>query len=192
MQLSLALLLSSERMIYHGACLESVAFSIWSRAREYSYQRRKDSKSIGLSFHWRSGSLMRASNRRCCSFFPTSIQYLMSLIPASTMYFSTMGQSSKNLRCCSSVQKPITYSTPARLYQLLSKMTISPAAGKCCVYRCIYIWLFSLSEGAGIATTRNTRGLTRSVIARIVPPLPAASRPSKTTITRRPLYLIQS
>ena len=27
--------------------------------------------------------------------------------------------------------KPITRSTPARLYQLRSKMTISPAAGKC-------------------------------------------------------------
>jgi hypothetical protein len=28
------------------------------------------------------------------------------------------------------VQKPITRSTPARLYQLRSKMTISPCAGK--------------------------------------------------------------
>ena len=41
---------------------------------------------------------------------------------------------------CSSVQKPITRSTPARLYQLRSKITISPAAGKCCMYRCMYIW----------------------------------------------------
>src|SRR5580658_1504267 len=56
----------------------------------------------------------------------------------------------------------------------------------------MYIWLFSRSEGAGKATTRKTRGLTRSVIARMVPPLPAASRPSNTTITRRPLYLTQS
>src|SRR5277367_5116044 len=54
------------------------------------------------------------------------------------------------------------------------------------------IWVFSRSEGAGRATTRKTRGLTRSVIARIVPPLPAASRPSKTTITRKPLYLTHS
>src|SRR5262245_24825988 len=36
------------------------------------------------------------------------------------------------------------------------------------------------------------RGLTRSVIALIVPPLPAASRPSKTTTTRRPFALIHS
>lgn len=34
---------------------------------------------------------------------------------------------------------------------------------------------------------RNTRGLTRSVIARMVPPLPAVSRPSNNTTTRRKL-----
>src|SRR5262249_230058 len=34
--------------------------------------------------------------------------------------------------------------------------------------------------------TRNTRGLTRSVMALIAPPLPAPSRPSNTTHTRRP------
>src|SRR5215472_3730864 len=56
----------------------------------------------------------------------------------------------------------------------------------------MYSWPFSRVDGAGSATRRNTRGLTRSVIARIVPPFPAASRPSKTTITRRPLYLTQS
>ena len=39
---------------------------------------------------------------------------------------------------------------------------------------------FWRSDGAGSATTRNTRGLDRSVIALIVPPFPAASRPSKT------------
>jgi hypothetical protein len=33
---------------------------------------------------------------------------------------------------------------------------------------------------AGRATTRNTRGLTRSVIRLIVPPFPAVSRPSNT------------
>src|SRR5215470_5747074 len=49
----------------------------------------------------------------------------------------------------------------------------------------MYIWLFSRSVGAGSATTRNTRGLTRSVIALIVPPLPAPSRPSKIMHTLR-------
>src|SRR6516162_5838523 len=56
----------------------------------------------------------------------------------------------------------------------------------------MYISDFSRSFGAGKATNRNTRGLTRSVMARMVPPLPAASRPSKTTIARIPLYLTQS
>src|SRR5262245_46348398 len=50
----------------------------------------------------------------------------------------------------------------------------------------MYIWLFSRSLGAGSATTRNTRGLTRSVIALIEPPFPAPSRPSNTMHTRRP------
>src|SRR6266404_7308772 len=125
MQLSRALFLSSERTRYHGACFVSVAASMASRAREYSYQRRNDSKSIWLSFQCRRGSLMRASNRRCCSFWPTSIQYLMRIVPPSTIYFSAIGHSCKNLRCCSGVQKPMTYSTPALLYQLLSKITIS-------------------------------------------------------------------
>ena len=48
------------------------------------------------------------------------------------------------------------------------------------MYRCTYIWDFSRSVGVGRATTRNTRGLTRSVIRLIVPPFPAVSRPSNT------------
>src|SRR5688572_28952640 len=56
----------------------------------------------------------------------------------------------------------------------------------------MYIWLFSRSVGAGRAITRKTRGLTRSVMALIVPPLPAPSRPSKMTQTLRPLCLTHS
>src|SRR4029079_13751730 len=56
----------------------------------------------------------------------------------------------------------------------------------------MYIWLFSRSDGAGSAMTRKTRGLTRSVRALIVPPLPAPSRPSNTMQTLRPLYLTHS
>jgi len=56
----------------------------------------------------------------------------------------------------------------------------------------MYICDRSRSEGAGSAMSRNTRGLTRSVMARIVPPFPAASRPSKTMITRRPLCFTQA
>src|SRR5215468_9680496 len=56
----------------------------------------------------------------------------------------------------------------------------------------MYISVFSRSLGAGSATTRKTRGLTRSVSARIVPPLPAVSRPSKTMTARWPLRFTHS
>src|SRR5262249_31462197 len=56
----------------------------------------------------------------------------------------------------------------------------------------MYIWLFSRSVGEGSAMTRNTRGLTRSVIALIVPPFPAPSRPSNTMQTLSPLCSTQS
>ena len=56
----------------------------------------------------------------------------------------------------------------------------------------MYICDFSRSVGAGKASTRNTRGLTRSVIALIVPPFPAPSRPSNTMQTLRPASLTHS
>src|SRR5258707_5111202 len=87
--------LSSERMICQGACFEWVALNIMSRAREYSYQRRYDSISIGLSFHCRSGSSIRASKRRSCSSIPTSSQSLIRIMPPSMMYFSICGQSER-------------------------------------------------------------------------------------------------
>src|SRR5262249_13383285 len=45
----------------------------------------------------------------------------------------------------------------------------------------------SRSVGAGSATTCATRGLRYSATRLITPPLPAASRPSKTTTSRSPL-----
>jgi hypothetical protein len=56
----------------------------------------------------------------------------------------------------------------------------------------MYICVFSRSVGAGRATTRKTRGLTRSVIALMAPPLPARSRPSKITQAFRPECLAHS
>src|SRR5688572_26914171 len=135
---------------------------------------------------------MRDSSRRVCSSMLTSSQYLMRMMPESTITFSTLGTALRKLRAVFSSQKPMTRSTPARLYQLRSKITTSPAAGRCGRYRCTYIWLFSRSVGAGSATTRNTRGLTRSVIALMVPPLPAPSRPSNTMHTLRPLCFIHA
>ncbi|MNJ82337.1 hypothetical protein D3C77_816680 [compost metagenome] len=54
----------------------------------------------------------------------------MRMIPDSTIMRSNIGTTVRNLWACSSVQKPITRSTPARLYQLRSKITTSPAAGR--------------------------------------------------------------
>ncbi len=56
----------------------------------------------------------------------------------------------------------------------------------------MYICDCSRAVGAGRATIRNTRGLTRSVIRLIVPPLPAVSRPSKTTQILAPEDLTHS
>src|SRR6266481_4757285 len=132
-------------------------------------------------------SSIRASSRLACSSGLTSSQYFNRSTPDSTMAFSNPGITSRKCLACSSVQNPSTRSTPARLYQLRSKITTSPAAGKCGTYRWAYICDFSRSVGAGSATTRKMRGLTRSVMALIVPPLPAPSRPSKIMQTLRPL-----
>jgi hypothetical protein len=63
--------------MYWGAESLSVASSIMSQAREYSYQRARDGRSISLSFHWRKGSLMRALKRRSCPSLLTSSQDLI-------------------------------------------------------------------------------------------------------------------
>src|SRR6476659_7441081 len=86
----------------------------------------------------------------------------------------------------------MTGSTPARLYQLRSKMATSPAEGKWAMYRWMYIWDFSRSVGVDRAMCLNTRGLVRSVIRLIVPPLPAESRPSNTTQTLAPVAFTHS
>jgi len=147
---------------------------------------------MSVSFQTLRGSSMRLLIRLVCSSALTSSQYLIRMMPDSTIARSTAGVIRRNRSVCSGVQKPITRSTPARLYQLRSKMTTSPAAGKWAMYRWTYICDFSRSVGAGRATTRKTRGLTRSVIRLIVPPLPAVSRPSKTTKTLAPVALTHS
>src|SRR6516225_5655931 len=144
------------------------------------------------SFQIFRGSWMRLSSRRVCSAGLTSSQYFSTRIPLSHMAFSTPGTSSRNRLVSGGVQKPITRSTPARLYQLRSKITTSPPAGNCVTYRWMYICDFWRSVRAGRATTRNTRGLTRSVIRLIVPPFPAVSRPSNTTQILAPVALTHS
>ena len=86
--------------------------------------------SVTESFQRRIGSTSRDSNRRCCSESLTENQYLCSRMPSSTSMRSKIGHWRRKRWCSSGVQYPSTRSTPARLYQLRSKMTISPAAGR--------------------------------------------------------------
>ena len=74
---------------------------------------------------------MRHLKRSSCSSSEIENQYLISWMPERTSIRSNSGTVRKNSSYCSSVQKPITRSTPARLYQLRSNSTISPAAGRC-------------------------------------------------------------
>ena len=131
MQLSRAFFLSSAGTTHQGDSGMWVRSIITSLALVYSSQRRRLSRSMGLSFHCLSGSWMRPRKRISCSWSDSENQYLMSWIPERMIIFSNSGTSRKNASYCSSVQKPITFSTPARLYQLRSKSTISPAAGRC-------------------------------------------------------------
>jgi hypothetical protein len=59
-------------------------------------------------------------------------QYFIKMMPERTSIRSKSGTLRKNSSQSSSVQKPMTRSTPARLYQLRSNSTISPPAGRCC------------------------------------------------------------
>ena len=76
MQFRRARCLSSEGTIVQGAKSVLVALNMMSRARESSNHLLREARSIGLSFHWRSGSLMRASKRRSCCASLTSSQKL--------------------------------------------------------------------------------------------------------------------
>ena len=87
--------------------------------------------SIGDSFHCRTGSTCRITNRVRCSHRVTENQNLVRYSPECTSIRSNSGASRMNSRYSSGVQKPITRSTPARLYQERSNITISPAAGRC-------------------------------------------------------------
>src|SRR6476620_4714281 len=71
----------------------------------------------------------------------------------------------------------MTRSTPARLYQLRSNKTISPAEGNSATYRWKYHCPRSLSVGVARATTRQTRGFSGSVMRLMTPPLPAGIPP---------------
>ena len=74
------------------------------------------SRSIGLSFQRFSGSKIRELNRNFCSSSSIENQYLIRRIPNRTSMRSNPGTDLKNFSYSSSVQEPMTFSTPARLY----------------------------------------------------------------------------
>ena len=113
----------------------------------------------GDSFQIFRGSSIRLSSRRACSSGLTSSQYLSSRIPQSAIAFSQLGTSCRKPLGLLRVAQAHDRSTLARLYQLRSKITTSPAAGMCWTYRWTYICDFSRSVGVGRATTRNARRL---------------------------------
>src|SRR4029077_16838568 len=99
---------------------------------------------------------------------------------------SKRGAASRNASRCARVQNFMTYSTPARLYQLRLNRTISWAAGRCLTKRWKYHSVSSRSLGLPGATIRTSRGLKCAAMRFMVPSLPAASRPSRITSTLRP------
>src|ERR1700728_959012 len=147
---------------------------------------------MGDSFHRRMGSSRRDRNRSCCSPSLTENQYLRSKMPSSTSSRSKIGHWCRNRAYSSLVQNPITCSTPARLYQDRSNSVISPAAGRCSMYRWKYHWVAWRSVGLGSAAICATREFRSCVPRLIVPPLPAASRPSKMITIRAPAVRIHS
>jgi len=96
----------------------------------YSSHLSSEARSIGLSFQRLTGSSWRRTNRRNCSVLDTENQNLTRVIPSRASIRSNSGASRRNSMTSSGRQKPITRSTPARLYQDRSNIAISPAAGR--------------------------------------------------------------
>jgi hypothetical protein len=70
-------------------------------------------------------------NRAICSRRDTENHSFTSVVPDRASIASNCGTSRRNSSYSSSVQNPMTRSTPARLYQDRSKRTISPRVGRC-------------------------------------------------------------
>src|SRR4029079_18488652 len=131
MQFSRAFFLLSASTTFQGHNSVSVYFCMTSLAREYSTQCSRDFRSIGDSFQRLIGFSMRSLKRRSCSSSLTENQYLTRMVPERTSISSDNGHERRNSLYSASVQKPMTRSTPARLYQERSNRTISPLPGKC-------------------------------------------------------------
>src|SRR5512133_2231749 len=167
MQFSLARFLSSPSTTFQGDCFVSVYENILSLAIEYSTHLSRDSTSIGLIFHRFVGSCILSWKRFSCSWSLTENQYFKRIVPDLISILSNSGQERRNSSYSSLVQYPITFSTPARLYQLLSKSAISPPAGSWETYLWKYHCDFSFSVGTPRATIRQILGFRHPAIVLI-------------------------
>ena len=104
-------------------------------------------KTVICSRQRRLGSLERCWKRRSCSSSLTENQYLRRMVPERTIIRSYWGQERRNSRYCCSLQKPITCSVMARVYQLRSKRAISPPAGRWATQRWKYHEFFPCPWG---------------------------------------------
>ena len=98
-------------------------------------------------------TIRRIVNRAICSRRDTENHNLTSVVPDRVSIASNSGTSRRNSSYSSSVQNPITRSTPARLYQDRSNRTISPCVGRCRTYRWKYHSPRSRSLGTDKAMT---------------------------------------
>ena len=178
--------------MYQGACLVSVALSIRSRAREYSYHLLRDGRSIGLSFHWRSGSVMRASKRRFCSLLLTSSQILDEMDAAIDDVLLDFG---------AEIEEATVLFLGAEAHHDFNAGAVVPAAVEdndlACRREVLHV---SLHVHLRLFSIRRRRAARPAEHARTHPlgdgpdgaSLAGAVAPPNTIITRRPLCLTQS
>src|SRR5271156_311963 len=97
MQLRRERFLSTASTTCQGRLGDWVLSNIFSLALVYCSQRRRDSRSIGLSFHCLSGSWIRIKKRRCCSWSVIENQYLSRTMPERTSMRLELGRGLEEL-----------------------------------------------------------------------------------------------
>ena len=191
--LSRARRLSSASTTHQGESLVSVYANISSLAWEYSTQRMRLSRSIGLSFH----RLERVLEARL---EPLLLLLVADAEPVLEQDDAAADEHALELRAGAEELPHLVLA--AEPHDALDAGAVVPGAveeddlaGRRQVLRrsagsttpCA-----RARSGVARATMRTTRGLRCSVMRLMVPPLPAASRPSKITATRSPACLIHS
>ena len=179
MQLRRARFLSSERTMCQGAPrYRSPPASCRARANSHTSGCGMASPRAELPLAQR--VVMRASKRRSCSSLLTSSQNLSSMIPLiDDVAFDDRAQ----------LKKAAMLLFRAEAHHVLDAGAVVPTAiedddfarRRKVRHVALQVHLALLAIRSGRAAPRRgmTRGLTRSVIALMVPPLPAPSRPSK-------------